>query len=97
MPHHLDPRFPLPGRLLLPCLSALLLATTLPVQAGSVTADSIFDREAARQAALEQVPRGATVTGSRCQEIGVGGMDNSRYRCTVEYQPAQAAPNPSAP
>jgi hypothetical protein len=39
---------------------------------------------------MEQVPRGATITGSRCQEIGVGGMDNPRYRCTIDYLPAAA-------
>ncbi|MFM8604673.1 MAG: hypothetical protein ACKOBY_03940 [Cyanobium sp.] len=78
-------------------LTALSLAAALPVQAGSVTADSIIDRDGARQAAMEQVPRGATVTGSRCQDIGVGGMDNPRYRCTIDYQPAGAAPAPAAP
>jgi hypothetical protein len=81
------------------CLAALLLVAATPVRAGSVTADSIIDRESARQAALEQVPRGATTTGSRCQEIGVGGMDNPRYRCTVEYRPAEKTPTlqPPAP
>ncbi len=44
---------------------------------------------------MQQVPRGATVTGTRCQEIGVGGMDNPRYRCTVEFRPAAAAPSPT--
>jgi hypothetical protein len=72
--------------------AALLLVAAMPVRAASITADSIIDRESARQAALEQVPRGATVTGSRCQEIGVGGMDNPRYRCTVEFRPAGSAP-----
>jgi hypothetical protein len=76
----------------LPSLLAASLLLILPAQAGSVTADSILDSEGARQAAMEQVPRGATVTGTRCQEIGVGGMDNPRYRCTVDYQPAGATP-----
>jgi hypothetical protein len=73
-------------------VSLLLLAVLLglPAHAGSVTADSILDQEGAKQAAMEQVPRGATITGSRCQEIGVGGMDNPRYRCTIDYLPAAA-------
>jgi hypothetical protein len=104
--HHLPTRLvanPLRGSALRTLLTAptwlmaLALATAMPVRAGSVTADSIIDREGARQAAMEQVPRGATVTGSRCQEIGVGGMDNPRYRCTIDYQPAGAAPAPAAP
>jgi hypothetical protein len=78
-------------------LAALLLAAPMRVRAGSVTADSIIDQESARQAALEQVPRGATVTGSRCQEIGVGGMDNPRYRCTVDYQPVGTPPVEAIP
>lgn len=83
---------PLPPQLL--ALIALLLLPAPPALAGSVTADSIVDQETARQAALQQVPRGATVTGSRCQEIGVGGIDNPRYRCTVEYLPAGAGTAP---
>ncbi len=77
--------------------AALLIVPFLPAHGESVTADSIWDQEGARQAAMEQVPRGATVTGTSCQEIGVGGMDNSRYRCTVDYQPAGAAPSPAKP
>lgn len=83
----------IPRRLV--ALTTLLLLSVAPAQAGSVTADSILDQEGARQAALEQVPRGATVTGSRCQEINVGGIDNPRYRCTVEYLPAGATSQPS--
>jgi hypothetical protein len=78
-------------------LASLLLLAALsgpPAGAESVTADSILDQEGAKQAAMDQVPRGATVTGSRCQEIGVGGMDNPRYRCTVEYRPAEAGNTP---
>jgi hypothetical protein len=92
----MTPRFSrVPLRAALPALfatAALWAFPTLPARAGSVTADSILDQEGARQAAMEQVPRGATVTGSRCQEIGVGGMDNPRYRCSVEYTVKDAAP-----
>jgi hypothetical protein len=55
-----------------------------PAMAGSVTADSVWDQNDARQRALEQMPAGSTVTGTRCEVISVG-MGNDRYRCTVEY------------
>jgi hypothetical protein len=87
------PLRPFPRRLL--ALTTMLLLSATPALAGSVTADSILDQEGARQAAMEQMPRGATVTGSRCQEIGVGGIDNPRYRCTVEYRPAGVATQPA--
>lgn len=70
-------------------LSGLLL-TTAAARAGSVTAESVWDSSDARQRALEQVPRGATVTRSRCQDFEVGGL-NSRYRCTVTYSEASPA------
>jgi len=95
MPHTLPWRPPFPALRAPWAVLLLLLLPALPVlpaRAGSVTADSIQDLEGARAAALEQVPRGATITGTRCQEIGVGGMDNPRYRCTVDYQPAGATP-----
>lgn len=82
-------------RLQLLALASVLLVGAPPALAASVTADSIVDQEGARQAALEQVPRGATVTGSRCQEINVGGIDNPRYRCTVDYLPAGSGTKPS--
>jgi hypothetical protein len=85
---------PLPALL---AAAAVLILAGVPAHGESVTADSILDREGARQAALEQLPRGATVTGSHCQEIGVGGMDNPRYRCTVDYRPAGMAPSPASP
>ena len=69
---------------------SLALALLLPLlagtaRAGSVTADSIMDRNGARQAAMEQVPRGATVTRTRCEDIQVGGFGLPRYRCTLWY------------
>ncbi len=80
--------------------SSLLLGTLLsglgaPALAGSVSADSVWDRANATQRAMQQVPAGATVTTTRCQEISVG-MDNFRYRCTVEYTAAPASPPGSA-
>ena len=89
------PPRPFPRRLL--ALTTLLLLSAAPALAGSVTADSILDQEGARQAAMEQMPRGATMTGSRCQEIGVGGIDNPRYRCTVRFSPGAASPGTASP
>ncbi len=97
MPHTLPRRPPSPALRAPWAVLLLLLLSVLPARAGSVTADSIQDLEGARAAALEQVPRGATITGTRCQEIGVGGMDNPRYRCTVDYRPAGVAPSPAKP
>ncbi|MCT0219993.1 hypothetical protein KQ304_13505 [Synechococcus sp. CS-1329] len=76
-------------------LAATLLLAGLPASAGSATADSIIDRENALQEATRQVPEGATVTGSRCQEIVMPG-DSFRYRCSVEFttQPPAAQPAP---
>lgn len=80
--------------LLLPAALGCGLLLLPPALAGSVTADSINDREAARQAAMEQMPRGATLIRSRCQEIQVGEFGLPRYRCTVWYSdpPAEAPP-----
>jgi hypothetical protein len=64
--------------------------------AGSVTAESIFDREATRQQARSQVPKGATVTRTVCEDLEVG-LGNTRYRCTVFYTTAPATTAPAAP
>ncbi|MCX5967843.1 MAG: hypothetical protein NTV57_09430 [Cyanobacteria bacterium] len=76
----------------------LLLGLSLaagPALAGSITADSVMDKAGARQDAMEQVPKGATITRTRCQEIEIG-MDNIRYRCTVWYvKPPMVAPTPA--
>jgi hypothetical protein len=103
----LEQRFPFPAmapgfRLTGPLLTGALLAGGLallagPARAGSVTAESIFDRQATRQQARSQVPKGATVTRTVCEDLEVG-MDNTRYRCTVYYTmtPAPAAtPTPA--
>jgi hypothetical protein len=87
-----------PGRCS-PLFGALLLAALpLAARAGSVTAESIWDQGNALQRAQEQVPRGATVTGSHCTEVGVR-MGNYRYICTVTYTespPDAATPNGSS-
>lgn len=81
---------------LLSSRSWLLLGTLLsvlgtPALAGSVSADSVWDRSNATERAMQQLPKGAMVTTTRCQEISVG-MGNSRYRCTVEYTTAPISP-----
>jgi hypothetical protein len=76
------------------CVAAILAALpclTLPAQAGSVTASSIWNKSNAIERARQQLPAGAVVTAERCQETEVG-MGNYRYLCTVEFsQPAPAA------
>jgi hypothetical protein len=76
------------------CAAAIVAALpflTLPAQAGSVTASSIWDKSNAIERARQQLPAGAVVTAERCQETEVG-MGNYRYLCTVEFsQPAPAA------
>jgi len=65
-------------------LSASLVLLAGPARAGSATAESVFNRQATRQQAMSQVPRGAKVTRTVCEELEVG-LDNTRYRCTVFY------------
>jgi hypothetical protein len=74
--------------------SALLLLGALPAAAGSISADSIIDQDSALQEATQQVPQGATVTGSRCQQIVMPG-DSFRYRCSVEYSTSPPATTPT--
>ncbi len=74
-------------------LAALLLVGPLPVQAGSITEDSIVDQNSALQNAMDQLPKGATVTGTRCIQIVTPG-DSYRYRCSVDYT---TTGSPSAP
>lgn len=78
-------RFPPAAGLPLALLWTLALAPV--ARAGSITAESVMDENNARQRALQQVPRDATVTRTRCSDFTVG-LDNFRYRCTVWYEPA---------
>ena len=77
--------------------AGLLLASQAPALAGSVTAESIWDRDNAIQRATSQIPRGATVTGNSCQEVDLRG-GSTRYICTVTYAspPPATAPTPAA-
>ncbi len=90
------PRFPAPGlgpsAALLPSgLLVLLLAGAAPAQAGSVTSQSVWGKSNAIERAMQQVPAGATVTGTSCGEVNVG-IGNYHYTCTVEFTEAPAAP-----
>jgi len=82
------------SRLLLVLAAALALGPAAAARAGSVTAESIWDRTNAIERATSQIPSGATVTGTSCQEVDLRG-GSTRYICTVTYSPAQPAPAPS--
>ncbi len=66
-------------------LLALLFAAALPVQAGSITAESVWSEDDATQRAEVQVPKNSTVTDTQCETIQVRNSD--RYRCTVFFKP----------
>ncbi len=66
-------------------LLTLLLAAALPVQAGSITAESVWSEDDATQRAEVQVPKNSTVTDTQCETIQVRNSD--RYRCTVFFKP----------
>lgn len=76
--------------------AGVLLSTQAPALAGSVTAESIWDRTNAIQRATSQIPRGATITGTSCQEVDLRG-GSTRYICTVTYStvPPVTAPQPA--
>lgn len=82
----------------LPWLVCLLLPLFAgSARAGSITADSIESQSGALQAAMQQLPRGATVTRNQCQEIQVGSFNMPRYRCTIWFVTAPTpAPSQSA-
>ena len=77
------------------CLVAVAIAALgalpPPAQAGSATADSIWDRKNALQRAMEAMPAGATLSQQECQTLEVG-LDNVRYRCTVWWSDPPASP-----
>ena len=76
---------------------ALLLSlVAAPARAGSVTAESIWDKTNAIQRAQSQVPAGATLTRTECTVVNVR-TGNYRYICTVFYADPPAASAPTAP
>jgi len=78
----------------IPCTSALLLGSSPAAQAGSITAESIWDKKNAIERAQEQLPPHATVTGTRCTVVNVR-IGNERYICTLNYTTTAPAPAPS--
>ncbi|KMM17714.1 hypothetical protein [Synechococcus sp. GFB01] len=80
------------SRVALGCL-LLLLSAAAPSRAGSVTAESVWDRDNALQRARQQLPRGAVVGRERCQIVEVG-RGNDRYRCTIDYSMPPAGTKP---
>ena len=53
------------------------------VQAGNVTAESIWSQDNALEKAEQQVPPNRTITSQQCRTIQVRNSD--RYRCTVTF------------
>ena len=97
------------SRLLQVLAGALALGTADAARAGSVTAESIWDRSNAIQRVdlggdyvLAAVPAGATVSRTECTVVNVR-TGNYRYICTLFYADAvppsapQPSPSPSAP
>jgi len=81
-------------QLLLVLAGALALGTADTAQAGSITAESIWDQSNAIQRAQSQLPAGASVSRSECTVVNVR-TGNYRYICTVFYTDPPAAPAPS--
>ena len=75
---------------------ALSLGLTPAARAGSITAESIWDKTNAIQRAQQQLPANATVTNTRCTVVNVR-TGNYRYICTLEYSTAPSSPTPSSP
>jgi hypothetical protein len=100
------PALLLPSRrqLLLVLAGALTLGMGAIARAGSITAESIWDKGNAIQRAQSQLPAGASVTRTDCTEVNVR-TGNYRYICTVFYTDPPARPaatlnpstSPSAP
>lgn len=68
---------------LLPLLLVFGAFAPMAVQAGSVSAGSIWNQANAAQRARSQVPKGAQVTDTRCVTVQV--RNDNHYRCTVTY------------
>lgn len=81
----------------LPLGAALALSVSPGAQAGSITAESIWDKKSAIERAQSQLPANATVTNTHCTVVNVR-IGNYRYICTLEYTttPNPATPNPGS-
>ena len=77
----------------MPLAGALILGATPAAQAGSITAESVWDKKSAIERAQSQLPADATVTNTHCTVVNVT-IGNYRYICTLDYT---TAPNPATP
>ena len=78
-------------------LSLLVMGAAAPVQAAEVMAESTIDQASARRDASSKVPAKARILSSHCSEVALPGL-SFRYRCSVQYEPAPAAPQgPASP
>jgi hypothetical protein len=75
--------------------SALLLGLSPAAQAGSITAESIWDQKNAIERAQQQLPANATVTNTKCTVVNVR-TGNYRYICTLEYTTTSSGATPSS-
>jgi hypothetical protein len=91
--HHLAMRRPTAAAWL--AASALLLGFNPAAQAGSITAESIWDQKNAIERAQQQLPANATVTNTNCTVVNVR-TGNYRYICTLEYTTTSSGATPSS-
>jgi hypothetical protein len=91
--HHLAMRRPTAAAWL--AASALLLGFSPAAQAGSITAESIWDKKNAIERAQQQLPANATVTNTNCTVVNVR-TGNYRYICTLEYTTTSSGATPSS-
>jgi pyocin large subunit-like protein len=92
MPFQIQPRW----LAALTAAAALSLGLTPAARAGSITAESIWEKSNAIQRAQQQLPANATVTDTRCTVVNVR-TGNYRYICTLEYTTTPSSPAPSSP
>jgi len=92
MPFQIQPRW----LAALTAAAALSLGLTPAGRAGSITAESIWEKSNAIQRAQQQLPANATVTNTRCTVVNVR-TGNYRYICTLEYTTTPSSPAPSSP
>ncbi|WP_254896097.1 hypothetical protein [Synechococcus sp. HK05] len=74
-----------------PAAAALVLACAPQAQAGSITAESMWNKKNAIERAEEQLPANATVTNTHCTVVNVT-IGNYRYICTVDYTTTPTPP-----
>jgi hypothetical protein len=77
----------------MPLAGALILGLSPAAQAGSITAESVWDKKSAIERAQAQLPANATVINTQCTVVNVT-IGNYRYICTLEYT---TAPSPATP